>query len=262
MNIQQNSTPNKSSRGSYKPCLIAWHIAEGSYNGTISWEKNPASQTSSHFVLGKNGEITQLVPLNMAAWTQGVDPNKDMKPTNAYVKAHKGINPNLYCVSIECEGKWSETKGKLTDKQLEAAAYLTSYIVEEVDRIYGVEIPVDREHMIGHCEINSVTRPHCPGELFPYDKLISMVNGKQPDTGAHPPQNQSLPYTVQVGAFSNIAKAMALRTKLSDMGYFAFTTGMNSTDRVCVGKFATQAEAQNTADDLKKKDFPGFVTTI
>lgn len=223
--------------------------------------ENPASQTSSHFVLGKNGEITQLVPLNMAAWTQGVDPNKDMKPTNAYVKAHKGINPNLYCISIECEGKWSETKGKLTDKQLEAAAYLTSYIVEEVDRIYGVEIPVDREHMIGHCEINSVTRPHCPGELFPYDK-ISMVNGKQPDTGAQPPQNQSLPYTVQVGAFSSIAKAMALRTKLADMGYFAFTTGMNSTDRVCVGKFATRAEAQNTADDLKKKDFPGFVTTI
>ena len=261
MNIQQNSTPNKSSRGSYKPCLIVWHIAEGSYNGTISWEKNPASQTSSHFVLGKNGEITQLVPLNMAAWTQGVDPNKDMKPTNAYVKAHKGINPNLYCISIECEGKWSETKGKLTDKQLEAAAYLTSYIVEEVDRIYGVEIPVDREHMIGHCEINSVTRPHCPGELFPYDKLISMVNGKQPDTGAQPPQNQFLPYTVQVGAFSSIAKAMALRTKLADMGYFAFTTGMNSTDRVCVGKFATQAEAQKTADDLKKKGFSGSVGT-
>lgn len=268
MNIQQSSTPNKSSRGSYKPYLIVWHIAEGSYNGTISWEKNPASQTSSHFVLGKNGEITQLVPLNMAAWTQGVDPNKDMKPTNAYVKAHKGINPNLYCISIECEGKWSETKGKLTDKQLEAAAYLTSYIVEEVDRIYGVEIPVDREHMIGHCEINSVTRPHCPGELFPYDKLISMVNGKQPDTGAQPPQTtpqdkpESLPYTVQVGAFSNIVNATALKNKLSDMGYFAFTTGMNSTDRVCVGKFADKGTAQKTADDLKKKGIAGFVTTI
>ena len=230
--------------------------------------ENPASQTSSHFVLGKNGEITQLVPLNMAAWTQGVDPNKDMKPTNAYVKAHKGINPNLYCISIECEGKWSETKGKLTDKQLEAAAYLTSYIVEEVDRIYGVEIPVDREHMIGHCEINSVTRPHCPGELFPYDKLISMVNGKQPDTGAQPPQTtpqdkpESLPYTVQVGAFSNIVNATALKNKLSDMGYFAFTTGMNSTDRVCVGKFADKGTAQKTADDLKKKGIAGFVTTI
>lgn len=264
VNIQQNSTPNKSSRGSYKPCLIVWHIAEGSYNGTISWEKNPASQTSSHFVLGKNGEITQLVPLNMAAWTQGVVKN----PTHPYVKAHSGINPNLYCVSIECEGKWSETKGKLTDKQLEAAAYLTSYIVEEVDRIYGVEIPVDREHMIGHCEINSVTRPHCPGELFPYDKLISMVNGKQPDTGTHPLQTasqdkpESLPYTVQVGAFSSIVNATALKNKLSDMGYFAFITGMNSTDRVCVGKFADKGTAQKTADDLKKKGISGFVTTI
>lgn len=258
MKIQKFTTPNQSSRGSYKPCLIVWHIADGSYNGTISWETNKDSKVSSHFVIGKNGEVAQLVPLNMAAWTQG----KVDKPTHPYVKFHISTNPNLYCVSIECEGKWSETKGKLTDKQLEAAAYLTSYIVEEVDRIYGVEIPVDREHMIGHCEINSVTRPHCPGELFPYDKLISMVNGKHPDTGAQPPQNQSLPYTVQVGAFTNRVNAASMQNKLSGMGYYAFVTGENSTDRVCVGKFADKGTAQKTADDLKKKGISGFVTTI
>lgn len=258
MKIQKFTTPNQSSRGSYKPCLIVWHIADGSYNGTISWETNKDSKVSSHFVIGKNGEVAQLVPLNMAAWTQG----KVDKPTHPYVKSHISTNPNLYCVSIECEGKWSETKGKLTDKQLEAAAYLTSYIVEEVDRIYGVEIPVDREHMIGHCEINSVTRPHCPGELFPYDKLISMVNGKHPDTGAQPPQNQSLPYTVQVGAFTNRVNAASMQNKLSGMGYYAFVTGENSTDRVCVGKFADKGTAQKTADDLKKKGISGFVTTI
>ena len=70
MNIQQHKTVNQSSRGGYKPCLIVWHIADGTFNGTVSWEKNPASQTSSHFVLGKNGEIAQLVPLTEAAWTQ------------------------------------------------------------------------------------------------------------------------------------------------------------------------------------------------
>lgn len=258
MNIVQKSTANKSSRGGYKPCLIVWHIAEGTYSGTIAWEQNPQSQTSSHFVLGKNGEITQLVPLEMAAWTQGIVKS----PTHAYVKAHSGVNPNLYCISIECEGKWSETKGKLTGKQLEAAAYLTSYIVEEVDRIYGEEIPIDRAHMIGHCEINSVTRPHCPGELFQYDELISMANGKQPDTDAQSPQNQSLPYTVQVGAFTNRVNAASMQNKLSGMGYYAFVTAENSTDRVCVGKFADKGTAQKTADDLKKKGIAGFVTTI
>lgn len=256
--IKQMKSPHHCSRYGQKPCLIVWHIAEGTYNGTISWETNKDSKVSSHFVLGKNGEVAQLVPLNMAAWTQG----KVDKPTHPYVKSHISTNPNLYCVSIECEGKWAETKGKLTDKQLAAAAELTKHIVSEVKRIYGVTIPIDREHMIGHCEINSVTRPHCPGELFPYDKLISMVNGKQPDTGAQPPQNQSLPYTVQVGAFTNRVNAASMQNKLSGMGYYAFVTGENSTDRVCVGKFADKGTAQKTADDLKKKGIAGFVTTI
>ncbi len=255
MKIVQHRTPNQSSRGGYKPCLIVWHIAEGSYNGTISWEKNPQSQTSSHFVLGKNGEIAQLVPLTEAAWTQG----KVNKPTHPLVKMRKNVNPNLYCISVECEGFWKDTKGKLTDKQLKAAEYLTSYIVEEVDRIYGVEIPVDREHMIGHCEINSVTRSHCPGELFPFDELISMVNGKQPES--KPDKPKETPYTVQVGAFSSAESAAELYSKLSDMGYFTFLRN-ETLVKVCVGKFATQEEAQKTADDLKKKGFGGFVNMI
>lgn len=264
MKIQQYSTVNKSSRNGYKPMFICWHIADGTYNGTISWEKDSSSQVSSHFVLGKNGEVAQIVPLDMAAWTQGGIRN----PTHPYVKSHPSVNPNQYCVSIECEGFWKETKGKLTDAQFNSAVELTKHIVSEVKKLYNVDIPIDREHMIGHCEINSVTRTHCPGELFPYDELISIVNGKQPDTGAQPPQTtpqdkpESLPYTVQVGAFSSIVNATALKNKLSDMGYFAFITGMNSTDRVCVGKFADKGTAQKTADDLKKKGIGGFVTTI
>lgn len=82
----------------------------------------------------------------------------------------------------------AQSLGSKTRKAKLPAAELTQHIVSEVKRIYGTTISIDREHMTGHCEINSVTRPHCPGELFPYDKLISMVNGKQPDTGAQPPQ--------------------------------------------------------------------------
>lgn len=264
MNIVQKSTANKSSRESYKPLYIVWHIAEGTYNGTVAWEQNPQSQTSSHFVLGKGGEVTQLVPLDMAAWTQGVVKS----PTHAYVKSHNSVNPNLYCISIECEGKWSETKGKLTDKQLAAAAELTRHIVSEVKRIYNTTIPIDREHMIGHCEINTVTRPRCPGELFQYDELISMANGKQPQTGGQAAQTtpsastDDLPYTVQVGAFADRVNAGSIQNKLSSMGYYAFVTGVNSTNRVCVGKFADKGTAQLTCDDLKKKGIASFVTTI
>lgn len=195
------------------------------------------------------------MPLDKAAWTQGVV----NQPIHPYVKAHNGVNPNLYCVSIECEGKWSETHGALTDKQLAAAAWLTCHIVEEIDRIYGIEIPIDREHMIGHCEINPVTRPHCPGEDFPFDRLIAMARGED----AEPVQDEtaSLPYTVQCGAFASADNAAKLYAKLDDRGYFVFFLN-EATIKVCVGKFASSEEAQKTCDDLKKKGFAGFVTTI
>ena len=256
MNIQQYSTVNKSSRNGYKPMFICWHIADGTYNGTITWERNSSSQVSSHFVLGKNGEVAQLVPLDKAAWTQGGIRN----PTHPYVKSHPSVNPNQYCVSIECEGFWKETKGKLTDAQFNSAVDLTKHIVSEVKKLYNVDIPIDREHMIGHCEINTVTRSHCPGELFPFDELIALARGED----AEPVQDEtvSLPYTVQCGAFASAGNANALKDKLSTRGYYCYLTDHLGTLRVCVGKFATKEEAAKTAGDLNRKGFAGFVTTI
>lgn len=256
MNIQQYSTVNKSSRNGYKPMFICWHIADGTYNGTITWERNSSSQVSSHFVLGKNGEVAQLVPLDMAAWTQGGIRN----PTHPYVKSHPSVNPNQYCVSIECEGFWKETKGKLTDAQFNSAVELTKHIVSEVKKLYNVDIPIDREHIIGHCEINTVTRSHCPGELFPFDELIALARGED----AEPVQDEtaSLPYTVQCGAFASADNANALKDKLSTRGYYCYLTDHLGTLRVCVGKFATKEEAAKTASDLNRKGFAGFVTTI
>ncbi len=258
MNIQKYTTPHHSSRGQHKPLFICWHIADGTYNGTISWETNPASKVSSHFVLGKNGEVAQMVELDRAAWTQG----DIKKPSLPYAKQHPELNPNLYCVSIECEGFWKDTKGKLTDKALDSAVELTKHIVAEVKRIYGVTIPIDREHIIGHYQINSVTRSHCPGELFPFDELIARARGEQPPKAEsnNPVQNKNLPYTVQVGSFKNNVNAQTLKNELSLKGYFVFLSSSSDESKVFVGKFATQAEAEVTAKDLVKKGYDCFVT--
>lgn len=265
MNIQQYSTVNKSSRNGYKPMFICWHIADGTYNGTISWETDKDSKVSSHFVLGKNGEVAQLVPLDMAAWTQG----KIRNPTHPYVKSHLSVNPNQYCVSIECEGFWKETKGKLTDAQFNSAVELTKHIVSEVKKLYNIDIPVDREHMIGHCEINTVTRSHCPGELFPFDELIKAVNKQGGNQSAGTGSSASTPsvgtkyhYTVQVGSYKNSINAESMYNEISNMGYFTFKQSVAGNTRVCVGKFENRNDAEITRKDLKKKGYEGFVTTI
>lgn len=120
-------------------------------------------------------------------------------------------------------------------------------------------------------DYNTTAEQKAYGKVYALGVLDYLGIKENPQTGAQPPQTtpqdkpESLPYTVQVGAFSSIANAMAMLDRLSDVGYFAFiafTTRTNETNRVCVGKFATKAEAQKTADDLKKKGIAGFVTTI
>lgn len=84
-----------------------------------------------------------------------------------------------------------------------------------------------------------------------YPAIIAKLNGQA--------QKSQLSYTVQCGAFPSTAAAENLKEKIADKGYFCFLSGSAGSSVVCVGKFATAAEAQKTADDLKKKGFGGTV---
>ena len=51
--------------------LIIHYTAGGSAEGSISWLRNPQAQASAHVVIGRDGNITQLVPFNRVAWHAG-----------------------------------------------------------------------------------------------------------------------------------------------------------------------------------------------
>ena len=38
---------------------------------------------------------------------------------------------------------------------------------------YNVDIPVDKEHILAHSEIDPVGKPFCPGEKFPFNTIIN-----------------------------------------------------------------------------------------
>lgn len=171
MNIVQYPTKNKSSRNGKVPCLIVDHIAEGYFNGTISWFRNWASQASAHFVIGKDGAVAQLVPLTEKAWTNGDVRN----PTSDIVKSLGG-NPNEYSYTIEHVGFYREAQGGLTPAQLQSSIEVHRYIDSEHTRLYGSDFIIDRRHVIGHYEINSIGKPNCPGQAFPFNQIISALN--------------------------------------------------------------------------------------
>jgi hypothetical protein len=93
---------------------VVEHIADGSFEGTIAWQRNPAAQVSSHFIIAKDGRIAQMVPANShTAWTQQ--------------------NGNGHWLSCENEG-WSGES--LTDAQIWANAR----ILARAHTVYGAPL--------------------------------------------------------------------------------------------------------------------------
>jgi len=262
MNITKKNSPNKyNGRNGWKPDMIVCHITEGSYEGAVSWLCNPDAEASAHFVVAQDGRITQLVPLTDGAWCNGTstDPSKNTyygKSSLAAVRERK-TNANYYTVSIEHEGIWAKTKGKLTDAQLAATIELIAYIRSEVKRIYGVEIPLDREHIVGHYQINPITKPNCPGALFQFDAIISALKGNAPsgNTGG------STLYRVQVGAYSVKDNAERTMASLKAKGYDTMLVKANNLYKVQIGAYSVKSNADNMAAKLKADGFDTFITT-
>lgn len=158
MNIIWNPSPNYTSgRRNRNIIAIVDHITAGSYPGCLSWLCNTAAKSSAHYLITKTGQVYQLVREADTAWHAGIV----NKPS---WKLHDGTNPNFRTIGIEHE---CLSGGQLTEPQYQATLQLHKELCEKYN------IPIDRNHIIGHYEINSVDRPGCPGPNFPWTRLMS-----------------------------------------------------------------------------------------
>lgn len=157
------SSPNfNKGRNGYKPELIVIHVMAGSLAGTDSWFANPKSQVSTHYGIGLQGQVHQYVLEEDTAWGNGRVSN----PTYSLYKPN--VNPNLYTISIEHEG---QDLSKGTPEMIEASAKLVREIATRNN------IPLDRDHVIGHYQIYSL-KPNCPStDKSIIDTIIAKAKG-------------------------------------------------------------------------------------
>lgn len=146
-------------RGGREPIAIVLHIMEGTLSGTDSWFRNPQAQVSSHYGVGKSGDVWQWVDEYDTAWGNG----RIYKPV--WKDYEKGVNPNSTTISIEHEG-W--TGQPWTEEMYKADTFL----IKEIAKRWG--IPLNRDHIIGHNEIYG-KKPNCPGDGLDWSRLMSMV---------------------------------------------------------------------------------------
>jgi N-acetyl-anhydromuramyl-L-alanine amidase AmpD len=167
MNIISKPSPNfTTGRKTYKPEAIVIHIMQGSLCGTDSWFSNRQAEVSAHYGVSKTGEVHQFVDEKNTAWHAGVVTT----PSWSLIRKAAGnyyINPNYYTVGIEHEGT--------VDTDWADAMYeSTSTLIAEISKRWN--IPIDRNHVIGHHEIYAVKA--CPGNKVDFNKLIAMAIAK------------------------------------------------------------------------------------
>jgi hypothetical protein len=160
-----NQSGRSNGAGSIRRVVI--HTVEGSYNGAISWFRNPSSNVSAHYVVRKSdGEVTQQVRDSRKAWHV--------------------CGSNNDTIGIEHEGAASNP-ATWTPELLDSSARLTAWLATRHD------IPIDRAHIVGHGEIQGAgcAYRYDPGPHFPWTQYMQMVRnfasgstsgGTPPDT--------------------------------------------------------------------------------
>jgi hypothetical protein len=145
-------TPNRAAGGMVETRGLVVHIADGTYEGTISWQRDPANEVSSHFIVARDGTTAQLVDTADKAWTQ---------------KAGNG-----HWLSVECAGFSVDSPlhpghpgwEKLTDAQIGAVGR----ILAKAHQGCGVPLRLaddPSDEGLGHHSMGGAAwgHPKCPG---------------------------------------------------------------------------------------------------
>lgn len=157
----------RSGRNGYQAIAICNHTMDGyepAYHAIIADEHGNAANYSVY----RDGHIEQHCMVWFAAWCNGEMHLPDLSVPWIADCWHHHINPNLMTISIEHEGLWNES---LTEKQILSTIALQRHLVAEF------RILTDRNHIVGHNQIDSVNKRRCPGPLFPWRRLMAALVG-------------------------------------------------------------------------------------
>jgi N-acetyl-anhydromuramyl-L-alanine amidase AmpD len=158
VHVERRATPNfAEGRGGHVPRAIVLHTTVGSVASAASWFERDESGVSAHYLVGLDGGVAQFVDEADTARHAG----RVKDPTAQFLTDE---NPNLYTVGIEFEDGGEPERVVRTDAQYASGAELIRGIAARW------QIPVDRDHVVGHREIYAAKT--CPGNLD-IDRLVA-----------------------------------------------------------------------------------------
>ncbi|WP_432798665.1 N-acetylmuramoyl-L-alanine amidase [Poriferisphaera sp. WC338] len=170
---------------------LAIHTTEGSYGSAVNWFNNPASGVSAHYVISKDGDITQMVDSWDTAYTTNYYNSRSISFEMA---GYAGEASTWYYQPWEPE---YGTTYKNYRPNLDALANLAAFFMERTTS-HGVtyDIPntrsenkakyhwsngtrivdeyLDEEGWVGHDQVTPWYKTD-PGEFFPWEDVMMMT---------------------------------------------------------------------------------------
>lgn len=143
--------------------------------GEINWRLNdPANQNSATFFVNRDGSVWQALgdPLHMAPWSNGDVRSPDLSNRRIAACVSAGVNPNIRTV-VSIENVGYEPGSSITPEQERANAAILRYYLGKA------RIPISRETIVGHYQINGTNRPNCPGvDKSVLDRIVTLAVGQ------------------------------------------------------------------------------------
>ena len=183
VNLKTSFLLEQSKEKDKKEMVVLHYTAGSSLEGAE--QEFEGTTKSIHYIVGKDGTISKGENENEKASHAGCGsdrPSCSKSPDNCCIKGinKKSIGIELVNLGYSCDVRVCANKieidgvnwEKYPDAQMDALVDLVSGVVSRHN------IPIDREHIIGHDEVDP-GRKVDPGPAFPWDDFITRLKAKE-----------------------------------------------------------------------------------
>ncbi|MFV1982652.1 MAG: N-acetylmuramoyl-L-alanine amidase [Thiohalomonadales bacterium] len=182
-NVDWRESPNQGSKlvNGQPDSIIIHYTAGSSAESSVKSLSNPKQKVSAHLVVGRKGDIYQLVPFDTVAWHAG---RSSWEGRYGYNKYSIGIEiDNAGILKPNGNGNYlswfnrvytPDEVVKATHRNETTAQYWHRYSEQQIDTVFEIcetlyeSYPI--KELLGHEEI-SPSRKTDPGPAFPLDRL-------------------------------------------------------------------------------------------
>ncbi|MCF7805306.1 MAG: N-acetylmuramoyl-L-alanine amidase [Candidatus Marinimicrobia bacterium] len=181
-NITRQNSPNHSGvmADGVPDSVVIHYTAGGSLEGAVRTLCDPERSASAHVVVGREGEIVQLVPFNTIAWHAGKSSHQGRESFNQFSVGIEIDNAGQLTKTEQGFSSWfgrnysEEEVIHAVHQNRTEPDYWQKYSEEQIAAVFDLctllmqTYPI--ELIVGHEEI-SPSRKIDPGPAFPLDKL-------------------------------------------------------------------------------------------